>query len=124
MLLGSRSFQLDRMVQDRLRRWHLCAAQVQAWQSMCEADAISLVEALSGLGKKGHTLGKLVRPRPHFAMGHLASGNVVVASEEFKKRLKQMDRKLIACAFGWCMSSWEGLVFASVWTRIEAAHDL
>ena len=101
MVLGTRAFALPASIQDRLQRWQMSEYQ-SLWTARCAHDFGNIRKAIDELHAGGHDDGNVVRSmirnQPVFELGHLASGNVLVASNIFKKKIMQIDRKIIACA--------------------------
>jgi nucleoside phosphorylase len=75
-VIGTRAFATNRVIISQFANF-LATTEYKEWQTMCSVN-------------KGRTAPKL-------HLGHVASGNMVVDSELFKKQLKSSDRKLIAC---------------------------
>lgn len=85
-ILGTRAFATNRVVLSQFANY-LTTSQYQKWKSYCKREVTISTQ----------TEKKLNIAHPEVHLGHLASGNMVVDSDHYKKLLKHTDRKLMAC---------------------------
>lgn len=73
-VFGTRAFATSRLISSQFSSFQ-CSKEYRKWQDDCQ----------------------LRGQKPSMFTGHLASGNMVIDSESFKKKLKATDRKLMGC---------------------------
>lgn len=83
ILIGTRAFATSRVVVSQFANF-LASSDYKQWQEQCMRGA-EVSESVE------------LAEKPELHIGHLASGNVVIDSEVYKKELKSTDRKLMAC---------------------------
>jgi nucleoside phosphorylase len=81
-IIGTRAFATNRAVVSQFSNF-LATGDYREWQDLCSSDV--------SLPSSNHF------GTPEIHLGHVASGNIVVDSKQYKKELKRTDRKLIAC---------------------------
>jgi nucleoside phosphorylase len=89
--IGTRAFASNNLVVNQLTNF-LVSNEYAEWQALCARDirSASLPQPEDGFPKDYSV-------PPEVRTGHLASGNIVVDSKDFKNRLKSTDRKLMGC---------------------------
>lgn len=125
LMLGTRAFKLDRMLLSRLQRWEVSRGGIQEWRNSCGKDCEAVGKVAKAATAKwkakkaasesppsslwapssaskdddpGEVVKKYLRDEgPSFLISNLASGNTLVASNDFKAKLKSLDRKMTAC---------------------------
>lgn len=83
ILMGTTLYATKKLVRIQFESF-LATKEYQEWQHICSKD-VKLPENNKDFAP------------PTLCVGHLASGNVVIDSENYKKEIKRLDRKIMGC---------------------------